>query len=391
MADAKKDYELPAGREIGRIRSERPGPTLIAIAGVHGNERAGVPATRRVLAMLERRSGAARGELLAICGNLGAMRDGVRFRHRDMNRAWTEARVADVEKRAKTDPSSLDVEDQEQLEILSAIRDAIARARGPVYIVDLHTTSAPGLPFMLFGDTLNQRRFASAIPLPIVLGLQEQVDGTLCSYWTTHGCIGLGIEGGQNDDPASIDNLEAVLLLAAESAGIFGTGLLTETGAAHALLERRRGSLPHVMEVVSRHPITAEDRFKMEPGFLNLARVRQDQLLARDRAGEIRAQKDGYILLPLYQGLGAEGFFWGREVSATRLRVSEVLRQMKLDRFLHLLPGITRDATHPSRFIVGSRAERLYPRDVFHTFGYRRERKNTSGDRLTMERQAEPS
>jgi hypothetical protein len=381
------EHEVPEQREIGRVVGEAAGPTLIAIAGIHGNERAGVPAARRVLETLKRRQGSVRGELIAFAGNLGAMHFGVRYRARDLNRAWTAERIADVERRAATG-GTLDEEDKEQLELLAAIREAIARARGPVYLIDLHTTSAHGLPFVLFGDTLRQRRFASAIPLPLVIGLEEQVDGVLCSYFTTKGCITFGVEGGQHDDPGSIDNLEAVLLLGAESAGLFGSGLLTETGTAHALLERRRGSMPRVMEVVSRRAITVADRFVMEPGFLNLARVRAGQLLARDRNGEIRAPRAGFVLLPLYQGLGSDGFFWGREVSPTRLRVSEVLRTMKLDRFLHLLPGIRRDPERPSRLVVETNAARLYPSDVFHTLGYRRQRSEETGV-TTMERQPE--
>lgn len=381
-----EEHELPEGREIGRVLGDAPGPTLIAVAGIHGNERAGVAATRRVLATFARRQGRVCGELVAFAGNLGAMRLGVRYRERDMNRVWTPARIKDLEARSASG-APLDAEDEEQLELLSAIRAAIARARGPVYLVDLHTTSAHGLPFILFGDTLRQRKFASAIPLPLVIGLEEQVDGVLSAYWTTHGCVTFGVEGGQHDDPGSVDNLEAVLLLGAESAGLFGTGLLTETGAAHALLERRRGDLPRVMEVVSRRAITADDRFVMEPGFANLARARAGQLLARDRSGKIRAPKDGMIILPLYQGQGADGYFWGREVSPARMRVSEALRHMKLERLLHLLPGIQRDPARPSRFVVEERATRVYRLDLFHMLGYRRVRKQA--ERLVIERQLE--
>ena len=186
-----------------------------------------------------------------------------------------------------------------------------------------------------------------------------------------------------------------MLLLGAESAGIFGSGLLTETGAAHALLERRRGSLPRVMEVVARHPITAEDRFVMEPGFLNLAQVRNGQLLAHDRNGEIRAPKDGFVVLPLYQGLGEDGFFWGREASPARLRISEALRHMKVERLLHLLPGIRRDPAQPSRLVVDARKAGLYHFEkmggtrtaVFHMLGYRRIRTDATG--VTLERQPE--
>ena len=50
----------------------------------------------------------------------------------------------------------------------------------------------------------------------------------------------------------------------------------------------------------------------MEPGFANLAPARAGQLLARDRGGEIRAPHDGVVILPLYQALGSDGYFWGR-------------------------------------------------------------------------------
>src|SRR5690606_2635494 len=77
--------ELPE-REIGRVVGELPGPTLIAIAGIHGNEPGGITAARRVLATLSRRKDIVRGEMVAFAGNLGALRQGRRYRLRDMNR-----------------------------------------------------------------------------------------------------------------------------------------------------------------------------------------------------------------------------------------------------------------------------------------------------------------
>lgn len=376
-------YDLPEEREIGRVVGDAPGPTLIVVAGIHGNEHAGVGAARRALATLARRRSRVMGELVALAGNLGAMQLGVRYRERDMNRVWTNERVADLEARAKSG-EALGAEDREQLELLGAIGEAIGRARGAVYLIDLHTTSARGLPFVLFGDTLRQRKFASAIPLPLLMGLEEALDGVLTAYFTERGCVTFAIEGGQHDDPGAVDNLEAAVLLGAESAGLFGVDLLTEAAAAHALLDRRRGALPRVMEVIARHAITADDGFVMEPGFLNLARVRAGQLLARTHHGEVRAPKDGMVILPLYQGQGADGFFWGREVSPTRMRVSEVLRHMKLDRFLHLLPGVARDPERPSRLVVEERVAKVYRHDLFHVFGYRRVRKQSM--RLTFER-----
>ena len=383
--------DLVIAREIGRVRGARRGATLIAVGGIHGNETAGLVAGKRVLDRLGRLPSDAsvdggsslRGELVVFGGNLAAMRAKVRYLSKDMNRLWQDARIEGLEARRTDD--DLDSEDREQLELLDAIRKTIAEARGPVFIVDLHTTSAHGVPFVIFGDTLPQRHFVSELPLPIIFGLEEQVDGVLSEYWTRQGCVTFTIEGGQHDDPGSIDNLEAVLLLAAQAAGLFPAGSIAETRTAHALLESRRGNLPHVMEVVKRHAIAAEDQFRMEPGFRNLDHAHEGQLLARDRKGEIRAPKNGLVLLPLYQGLGSDGFFWGRAVGNARLLASEALRNLALDRFFDWLPGVERDRTCPTRLVIDTRIARLYPLEVFHVLGYRRVRERDG--EITIERQ----
>jgi succinylglutamate desuccinylase len=368
-------------REAARIASDAPGPTLIAVGGIHGNEPGGVTAALRVVDRLKGSGARLRGELIVFRGNMGALADRCRYHVRDLNRVWNERVVAALEAKPRAE---LDPEEIEQTELLGAIRAAIARARGQVYLVDLHTTSAEGVPFAIFGDTLPQRRFVRALPLPLVIGLEEQVDGVLAEYWTRQGCITFTVEGGQHNAPSAVDNLEAAFLLAAEAAGVFEKGAL-DTADAYALLESRRGKLPRVMEVVERHAITPEDQFEMAPGFRNLDHAKRGQFLARDKDGEIRAHEDGLLILPLYQGQGNDGFFWGRAVSEARLRASERLRTMRLDRLLPLLPGVHRDETHPSRFIVDRRVARLYPLDVFHMFGFRRIRE--SGDTLTVERQ----
>ena len=208
----------------------------------------------------------------------------------------------------------------------------------------------------------------------------------MSEYFTHRGCITLTIEGGQHDDPGAVDNLEAALWIALVTAGVVERRTFErEHARSHALLDSRRGDLPRVMEVVERHAIRPSDEFRMAPGFANLDRAYQGQLLARDRRGDIRAPADGLVILPLYQGLGSDGFFWGREVSPVRMRASEVLRRAHLDRALHWLPGVRRDPEHPDRLLVDTRVARLYPLDVFHAFGYRRLRQR--GRELVVGRQ----
>jgi predicted deacylase len=383
------DLELRE-REIGRLVGRAAGPTLIVVAGIHGNEPAGIHAARRVLARLTTAEIPIRGELCVLAGNIASLRLGKRYQVKDLNRAWTETRVDALMTRpnhhvGSTDVASTDdAEDREQRELILAIHAAQARARGRVHLADFHTTSAAGIPFVLFGDTLAQRQFVRRFPLPIIIGLEEQLDGALSEYWTRHDCVTFACEGGQHQDPGSVDNLAAVLYLSLAEAGIIPEGSLPEVAEAESLLRARRGDLPPFLEVVSRHAIAEEDAFRMEPGFKNLNPASQGQLLAHDKAGEIRAQEDGLVILPLYQGLGSDGFFWGRAMSSARMRTSEILRRLRVDRMLGLLPGIAKDPQHPSRFIVRE-AGKFIPRDVFQVLGYRRVR--TREGELTLERQ----
>ena len=60
-------------RELGRIVGDQPGPTLLCIGGLHGNEPAGVLAIQRVMERLTGASEHLRGELIGVVGNRHAL------------------------------------------------------------------------------------------------------------------------------------------------------------------------------------------------------------------------------------------------------------------------------------------------------------------------------
>ena len=69
-------------RVVGRYTGERPGPKLLCIAGIHGNEPAGVHALHRVFHALAERRIPFQGEFVGLSGNLRALADGVNVRVR---------------------------------------------------------------------------------------------------------------------------------------------------------------------------------------------------------------------------------------------------------------------------------------------------------------------
>lgn len=292
------------------MRGDRPGPTLLLVGGMHGNEPAGATAARGLLARLEENALVAAGEVVAFEANSVALAARCRYVARDLNRQWTPERIDAA--RAEFEP---DEETRILVELSGAIDAVLARARGPVYALDLHTTSADGVPFSIVGASDADRTFAAALAIPGVIGLAETLDGTLGHYLGTRGCVSLAIEGGQHDSLTALANLEAVLTLALGTTGIVPPVHLPGTRAAHDVLERARGDLPPLIQVTSRHEVDPAGGFRMEPGFVNIQRVDAGTLLAHENGKEIRAPYDGFVLLPLYQPQGYDGFFFGREAA----------------------------------------------------------------------------
>lgn len=350
-----------------------PGPTLIVIAGVHGNEPAGVHAARRVLAQLARAKPAFRGRFVAVTGNRQALASGKRFIDRDLNRHWSAANLASARERVAGGVAS--AEDREQVELAAVLDPVLEAAKGPVFIVDCHSTSSQSAPFMLFADTLVNRDFAAAFPLPQVLGLEEQIDGAIFDHYQGRGVVTLGVEGGQHAAPEAVDNVEAVIWLALRHAGCLPEMPEAEAQRHQAHLRRARGSVPWIVEVRYRHGIRGEDGFRMHPGYVNFQPVGSREYLADDRRGPVLAPQEGRILMPLYQGQGEEGFFMTRPVKPIWLAVSAQLRRRRLGWAVKYLPGVSRDPEDRATLRIDTRVARLYPMEIFHLLGYRRVRR----------------
>jgi len=359
----------------------RPGPMLICIGGVHGNEPAGVIALKRVFRALAGREGALRGEFLGLAGNVTALERRCRYVDRDLNRHW----LADhVEALRRGGGEGWTTEDREQRELLSELEAAFARARGAVHVVDLHTTSGVGPPFATLSDTLRNRAFGRSFPIPIVLGLEEQLEGTMLDYLNNLGHVTLGIEGGAHDAPESVDRLEAAVWVALGAAKLVRRRALPECRRARRALREAARGIPPVFEVRYRHAVGPDDFFRMNPGYLNFQPLARGEVLAQCRTGEVRAPDGGRILMPLYQELGDDGFFLVREIAPVWLTLSAILRRLRVDRLAPRLPGVRRHPEIPDAVVVDRRLARWFTVEIFHLLGYRRE--FVSDDGLVMSR-----
>lgn len=381
--DASTGDFAELSRLIGVVEADRRGPTLLCLGGIHGNEPAGVRALQRVVAQLQEHEGLRRGRLVALAGNLAALRAGQRFRSRDLNRAWLPR---DLDALVRRDPAEDRDEDREQRELLACFDRELARGRR-VCFLDLHTSSAEGASFSCMSDTLANRRLALSLPVPMILGLEECIDGAVMEYFNQRSCVAVAVEGGQHSSPQSISNLEAACWLALERLGMLRPRI-RDLDADRQCLLRTRVGLPAVLEIRHRQAILPGQSFAMEPGFRSFQAVRKGQVLATLDGEQLRAEEDCRVLLPLYQDKGDDGYFLVRGVGWIWLLVASFLRRMRLYRVLHLLPGVRRHPEDPDVLVTDPRLARWFRVQIFHLLGYRRRRQVDQG--LSFSRRPDP-
>ncbi|MEZ5307856.1 MAG: succinylglutamate desuccinylase/aspartoacylase family protein [Pyrinomonadaceae bacterium] len=363
---------------VAHFKGPEDGPTLIVFGSIHGNERSGVTALRNVAAELAGREIDFRGNIWFLAGNTRALNRNERFVETDLNRHWTFENAS--QNRSGSDGTKL--EDREQTELLKFIDEVFGKARNEVFALDLHSTSSESTPFAMIGDTLRNRNFAEKFPVTFLLGIEEQIDGTIMEYMNELGCVTLGFEAGQHFTDEAVRNQEALVRLALVNSGVVPAGVIDEA-ANRGELERATGGR-RIIEIRYRHAINAEDEFEMRPGYENFQEISKGEFLATEKGGKVFAPESGMILMPLYQKLGNDGFFVGREIKPFWLRVSRFLRTLRIGRFMKYLPGVAVDPTNSEALIVNTNIASILPLQIFHLLGFRKRR--WRGEKLVVSR-----
>ncbi|EDP71829.1 hypothetical protein FBALC1_12047 [Flavobacteriales bacterium ALC-1] len=345
------------------------GITLICIGGMHGNEPAGVLSLKNITNQIIEQDIVLKGNLYALIGNINAYKRGIRFNDIDLNRQWTKQKIKDLNSN-----SVLQIQEhKEQYELYNQIKTILNTHQGPFVFIDLHTTSAPTMPFITISDSLNNRRLAKAFNVPIVLGIEEYLDGPLLSYINEFGHVSLGFEAGQHQDEKAILYCEAFIWLNLEKLGLVAKNNFPYS-EYNKLLNFQKG----FYEIVYRHSLAKANQFKMQRGFTNFDVITKDQLLAKDNVEDINSQYDGLIFMPLYQEQGEDGFFIVKKLSVLWLKLSSILRGLKFHQLLRALPGISLHPENKYCLVANSKVARFLTSKVFHLFGYRKKIKKNN-------------
>ncbi|MEY8848860.1 succinylglutamate desuccinylase/aspartoacylase family protein [Psychroserpens sp. XS_ASV72] len=343
--------------------NSKEGITLICIGGIHGNEPAGIYGMQKVISDMIVNDITCKGNFYALIGNMNALKHHVRYQDFDLNRLWTKEEILSL-----SDDDYYEFEEQrEQKELYTTIKSICENHTGNFVFVDLHTTSSPTVPFMTISDSLNNRNIAKKFNVPIVLGIEEYLDGPLLSYINEFGHVSIGFEAGQHDDEKSVHYCEAFIWLMMEK-----IGLVSKSDFDYKELNKRLQIERGFYEIIYRHSLSDSNQFKMKPGYENFNHVFKHQLLANDGISKVTSPFNGLIFMPLYQKQGEDGFFIVKRLSKFWLVLSSVLRSLKFHQFLRLLPGISKHPDNPYGLIANRKIALFLTTKIFHLFGYRK-------------------
>lgn len=284
-------------RIIGNISGGDNQTLLVCVGGLHGNEQAGYNALEYLISHLDKRL--FNGHFVAIGGNLQALKEKKRYLQTDLNRIWSNDLIDNI-------PHDSDISEYEELrqliEVLRVIPHDTYKRR---VLIDLHTTSAPNGAFIVRTTTTDDE-IAKVLEIPVILGLDKKLQGTAMTYMEQWDYETFAFEGGTIGKENSTNNL------------ILGVWRILQTlqmtsqpipNLEHTLGETIRTGVPSYLTCEYIHKIPASSTFKMLEGFENFDSIEEGQLLAYQDGKEIRSSYTGYILMPLYQDEGSDGFF----------------------------------------------------------------------------------
>jgi predicted deacylase len=358
------DLQLEIERVIGKIGEGNKGPCVVFFAGIHGNEPAGVFALQTVFSELKEKVISVNGTVLGVAGNLWALERGKRYHEKDLNRLWTSEQVQKLKDKAFV-PSNED--EKQQLALYHVIEKLLEEKEGPFYFFDLHTTSSDTIPFLTVNDSLLNRAFSEQYPAPIILGIEEYLDGPLLSYINQLGYVSFGFESGRHNAVSSVNNHIAFIYLS-----LVFTGMIEKADVNYNQYFNALGSLTNnFYEIFYRYQIKGKELFEMEPGFINFQKIQKNQLLAKSNGAPIAAKEASTIFMPLYQAQGDDGFFMIRKISSHFLKLSAFLRHLHIDRILPILPGVKWHSKKKDALVVNLKVARFFTKPFLHLLGYR--------------------
>jgi len=285
---------------LAGVIGKDPSKKLIIIGGMHGNEHSGPEAMDRVMNRLQPHEDQVRGTVYFILGNLEALRRNERFVDVDLNRIWSDKHLAS--------PNG-GYDYKELKEIHRLIEDICEREYGRCALLDLHTFSADSGIFCIPAENESSEALARHFGVPYIEKLAKSLPETALNYYGEKGMTSVVFEGGKHNTPEATDNLEKAIWLTLAYLGFVNTEDFPFIPRMKEELEKISEPYPHRLEMVYHHKLEDFHKYKMNEGYYNFKEIDKGEIVARQDGAHVRSPYGGFMLMPLYQKKGSDGFF----------------------------------------------------------------------------------
>ena len=261
--------KLPS--HIYHFSGDIPGPCVVVMGGVHGNEKIGVQIIEAL--KLELFNEKICGEIYLIIGNPKAVTENKRFIDLDLNRLFGD------------DFSNSNYEEKRAFEIA----EFLAKAD---FLLDIHSTIKKSIPFVYCGNTQKHFSLAKILATKYIvspsLALKKTGFGACAdNFVDRHGGVGLTYECGWSEDNSMFDKAFSKTKQFLKTLGVaFSKESLAKTSKQ-----------PAQLEIFSK--IIAESKnFTFTNEYNNFDFINEEQKIATDGNKAIYAKKDSYIIFP---------------------------------------------------------------------------------------------
>jgi succinylglutamate desuccinylase len=264
---------------IIELNSGQAGPTSIILAGVHGNEKCGVAALKKIIPSLRLE----KGRVFVGYGNPLAIEQDVRFTEMNLNRAFKPDNLI-----PENDKKTYEYQRAQFLKKYLDLSDNL---------LDLHAScSVKSQKFIICEN--NAREIIKYLPIEIVVSGFDRIEpGGTDSYMNSLGKIGICVECGYLGDSASVKvALDSVMKFLSACGHITGS------------LSKSKKTYIKMNEIY----FTKTFDFRLVRDFADFEAISAGQIIGIDGEEEIRAKNDGIILFARNRSMiGDEAFLLG--------------------------------------------------------------------------------
>lgn len=262
---------------IFKIKNGCSDKKIIILGSVHGNELSGYECINKIANELKDTE--INGEILLIIANPEAKKQNKRFIDEDMNRLFDEKTLSEIKNGDKSTAER------------KRINELLPLLENVDYLIDLHNTIKPSIPFIFCENTKKHLEIAKKFNVKYVISpdlnfkkSDKDIFSSFDSYIDRKGGIGLTIECG------SIENSEVNI-------GYNGTiSILKNLG----FIKSENKNIFNPKQLIFYKKIYAEsDNFSfLDDKIKNFSFYKSGGIFANDNNKNIFAEKNSYIIFP---------------------------------------------------------------------------------------------